>query len=55
MQQKLSNKFSGFKILKTREHSIVAILAVIVGIGGGLGVVGFRYLYMKGMVHEYRK
>jgi CIC family chloride channel protein len=45
MRQKLSKKFSGFKILRTREHSIVAILAVIVGIGGGLGVVGFRYLF----------
>jgi hypothetical protein len=45
MRQKLSKKFSGFKILKTREHSIVAILAIVVGIGGGLGVVGFRHLY----------
>jgi len=26
MRQQLSKKFSGFKILKTREHSIVAIL-----------------------------
>jgi CIC family chloride channel protein len=45
MRQKLSKKFKGFKILKTREHSIVAILAIVVGIGGGLGVVGFRHLY----------
>jgi chloride channel protein, CIC family len=45
MRQKISKTFSGFKILRTREHSIVAILAIIVGIGGGLGVVGFRYLF----------
>ena len=44
MRQTLSRRFSGFKILKTREHSIIAILAVIVGIGSGMGVVGFRYL-----------
>jgi CIC family chloride channel protein len=44
MRQTLSKRFSGFKLLKTREHSIIAILAVIVGIGSGMGVVGFRYL-----------
>ena len=30
--------------LKTNEHTIMAILAVIVGLAGGLGAVGFRYL-----------
>lgn len=45
MYQKLSKKFKGFRILKTREHSIVAFLAVIVGIGGGLSVVVFQYLF----------
>jgi CBS domain-containing protein len=39
----VSNPIS-FIILKTREHSIMALLAVIVGITAGFGAVGFRYL-----------
>jgi len=41
---------SGVKILsiiaqlKTNEHSIMAVLAVIVGVAGGFGAVGFRLL-----------
>ena len=30
--------------LKTNEHTVLAILAVIVGLAAGLGAVGFRYL-----------
>jgi CIC family chloride channel protein len=30
--------------LKTNEHTIMAVLAVIVGLAGGLGAVGFRLL-----------
>jgi len=30
--------------LKTNEHTIMAVLAVIVGLAGGFGAVGFRYL-----------
>ena len=30
--------------LKTNEHTIMAVLAVVVGLAGGLGAVGFRYL-----------
>jgi CIC family chloride channel protein len=37
-------KFSILKKLTTREHSFMAVLAVIVGIAAGFGAVGFRYL-----------
>jgi len=30
--------------LKTNEHNIMAVLAVVVGLAGGFGAVGFRYL-----------
>jgi len=30
--------------LKTNEHTIMTVLAVIVGVAGGLGAVGFRYI-----------
>ena len=30
--------------LRTNEHTIMAVLAVAVGLAGGLGAVGFRYL-----------
>ena len=30
--------------LKTNEHTIMAVLAVVVGLAGGFGAVGFRYL-----------
>lgn len=37
-------KHSIFKLLKTNEHGIMAVLAVFVGLAGGFGAVGFRYL-----------
>jgi|GEM_PF-6979820 len=30
--------------IKTNEHTIMAVLAVIVGLAAGFGAVGFRYL-----------
>ncbi len=30
--------------LRTNEHTIMAVLAVVVGLAGGFGAVGFRYL-----------
>ena len=42
--QNLLNKISIFKDIKTNEHTIMAILAVMVGLAGGFGAVGFRYL-----------
>ncbi|MBU1398235.1 MAG: chloride channel protein [Proteobacteria bacterium] len=44
MPSEKTNKFSVFKILKTGEHSLMAVLAIIVGILAGLGAVGFRHL-----------
>ncbi|MBW2611210.1 MAG: chloride channel protein, partial [Deltaproteobacteria bacterium] len=44
MDPKFWKKFSIFEILRTREHSIMAFLAIIVGLAGGFGAVGFRYL-----------
>jgi len=37
-------KQSIFRLLKTNEHGIMAVLAVFVGLAGGFGAVGFRYL-----------
>ncbi len=37
-------KFLKLGQLKTNEHTVMAILAVIVGLAAGLGAVGFRYL-----------
>ena len=37
-------KYSFFELLKTNEHGIMAILAIFVGLAGGFGAVGFRYL-----------
>jgi len=37
-------KHSIFRLLKTNEHGIMAVLAVFVGLAGGFGAVGFRYL-----------
>ena len=31
-------------LLRTNEHIIMAVMAVIVGLAGGFGAVGFRYL-----------
>ena len=45
----MNEKSSLVKLLKlgqpkTNEHTVMAILVVIVGLAGGLGAVGFRYL-----------
>jgi CIC family chloride channel protein len=37
-------KSSVFKIFKTNEHVTMVILAIIVGLAGGFGAIGFRYL-----------
>jgi CIC family chloride channel protein len=37
-------KFSNLRHLQISEHTIMAVLAVIVGLAGGFGAVGFRYL-----------
>jgi chloride channel protein, CIC family len=44
MFQQLSKIISGYTSLMTREHSIMAILAIVVGLAGGFGAIGFRYL-----------
>ena len=45
MNQKSSFlKFLKLGQLKTNEHTVLAILAVIVGLAAGLGAVGVRYL-----------
>ena len=45
MDQKFSlRKLLELGQLKTNEHTIMAILAVIVGLAAGLGAVGFRHL-----------
>ncbi len=35
---------SSFRSLLSDEHAITAILGIIVGVAGGFGAVGFRYL-----------
>ena len=42
--QEISGKTSIFKQIRTNEHTIMAFLGVIVGLAGGFGAVGFRYL-----------
>ncbi len=37
-------KHSIFRLIRTNEHGIMAVLAVLVGLAGGFGAVGFRYL-----------
>jgi CIC family chloride channel protein len=37
-------KISALKQLQANEHTIMAVLAIIVGLAGGLGAVGFRHL-----------
>jgi CIC family chloride channel protein len=39
-----SEKHSIFSLLITNEHTIMAILGAIVGVTGGFGAIGFRYL-----------
>jgi CIC family chloride channel protein len=44
MKTQFFEKFSTLKQLRTNEHTIMAVLAVLVGTAGGLGAVAFRYL-----------
>jgi CIC family chloride channel protein len=44
MKPQISKKFSGLKALQANEHTIMAVLGVIVGLAAGFGAVGFRYL-----------
>ena len=44
MNQQPPEKYSILDILRTSEHTIMAILAVIVGLAGGFGAIGFRYI-----------
>jgi CIC family chloride channel protein len=44
MKTQILKKFSGLQTLHASEHTIMAVLAVIVGLAGGFGAVGFRYL-----------
>ena len=44
MNHKSSKKFSIPALLKASEHTTMTILAVIVGLAGGFGAIGFRYL-----------
>ena len=48
MNEQISSKSrslnSTFKSLLSDEHAITAILGIIVGVAGGFGAVGFRYL-----------
>jgi CIC family chloride channel protein len=39
-----SQEHAILKILRSNEHATMTVLAVIVGLTGGLGAVGFRYL-----------
>jgi len=39
----IKNRFS-LTELRTNEHTIMAMLAIVVGLAGGFGAVGFRYL-----------
>jgi len=44
MKTQFFERFSNLKQIRANEHTIMAVLAVIVGIAGGLGAVAFRYL-----------
>ena len=44
MKTQFFEKFSNLKQIRANEHTIMVILAVIVGAAGGLGAVAFRYL-----------
>jgi CIC family chloride channel protein len=44
MKTQFFEKFSTLKQIRTNEHTIMAVLAVLVGTAGGLGAVAFRYL-----------
>jgi len=44
MKTQILKKFPGLQTLHASEHTIMVVLAVIVGMAGGFGAVGFRYL-----------
>ena len=44
MKTQFFEKFSNLKQIQVNEHTIMVILAVIVGLAGGFGAVGFRHL-----------
>jgi CIC family chloride channel protein len=44
MKTQFFEKFSNLKQIRANEHTIMALLAVIVGLAGGLGAIAFRYL-----------
>ena len=44
MENQILKKYSIFKLLISYEHSIMVILGILVGLAGGFGAVGFRYL-----------
>ncbi len=44
MNNQSSEKHSIFNLLITNEHTIMAVLAAIVGVAGGFGAIGFRHL-----------
>jgi CIC family chloride channel protein len=44
MVNNVLKKLQNFSQIKTNEHTIMAVLAIIVGLAGGFGAVGFRYL-----------
>ncbi len=44
MESKFSRFFDIFKQLKRNEHTLMGVMAVFVGMAGGFGAVGFRYL-----------
>lgn len=44
MVDNILKRLQNFSDIKVNEHTIMAVLAVIVGLAGGFGAVGFRYL-----------
>ena len=44
MNRKSSQQFSIFALFGTNEHTMMLVLAVIVGLASGFGAIGFRYL-----------
>lgn len=44
MKSLFLNKFTKLKQIRLNEHTIMAVLAMIVGLAGGFGAIGFRYL-----------
>ena len=39
-----SQRFSIFRLVISDEHTIMGALGIIVGLTGGFGAIGFRYL-----------